>query len=126
MRLFKSVLLLGASLFLSMAANADGIIESWQCELKDDAKIEDVQAINSKWLKWVNDHTEAGEVTSSLGTTVVGNLTRFIFVDSYPDMATWAAVKDALESDEGNEIDGMFNEVSECSENRLWRMESTK
>jgi hypothetical protein len=30
-----------------MAANADGVIESWQCELKDDAKVEDVQAVNS-------------------------------------------------------------------------------
>lgn len=126
MKLFKSALIVCTSLFLSMAANADSVIESWQCKLKDDAKIEDVQAVNSKWLKWVNDHTEGGEISSSLGTAVVGNVTKFIFVDSYPDMATWAAAKDALDSDEGNEIDGMFEEVSECSENRLWRMESTK
>jgi hypothetical protein len=109
-----------------MAANADSVIESWQCELKDDAKVEDVQAVNSKWLKWINDHTEGGEISSSVGSAVVGNLTRFIFVDSYPDMATWAAAKDALESDEADEINEMFEDVSECSENRLWRMESTK
>ncbi len=126
MKLAKSALLVGASLFLSMAANADSIIESWQCELKDDATAEDVQAVNSKWLKWVNDHTEGGEVTSSLGSAVVGNLTRFLFVDSYPDMATWAAAKDALDSDEADELDEMFEDVMECSENRLWRMESTK
>jgi hypothetical protein len=41
-------------------------------------------------------------------------------------MATWAAAKDALESDEADEINEMFEDVSECSENRLWRMESTK
>lgn len=107
-------------------AIADSVVESWQCELKDDATVEDVQAVNSKWLKWVNDHTKGGEITSSLGQAVVGNQTRFLFVDSYPDMATWAATKEALDGDAGNEIDGMFADVMECKENRLWRMEATK
>lgn len=126
MKPFKSALLVGVSVFLSVAANADEVIESWQCELKDDATFEDVQAINSKWLKFVNDHTDGGEITSALGRPVVGNQTRFLFIDSYPDMATWAATKDVLASDAGSEIDGMFEDVMECKENRLWNMEDTK
>ncbi len=114
------------TLFLSGIASADSIAETWTCEVKEGKSIEDVQAINSKWLKWINAHVEGGGITSSVGTTVVGNSEIFIFVDTYPNLTTWAAAKDALDSDEGDELDDLFEDVSECSENRLWRVEDTK
>jgi len=114
------------TLCLSGIAAADSIAETWTCEVKEGKKIEDVQAINSKWLKWVNAHVEGGGVTSSVGESVVGNSEKFIFVDSYPNLATWAAVKDALDSPAGDELDELFEDVSECSENRLWKIEDTK
>lgn len=124
-------LLLGAfvtlvTLFLSGIAAADSIAETWTCEVKEGKSIEDVQATNSKWLKWINAHVEGGGITSSIGTAVVGNIETFIFVDTYPNLATWAAAKDVLDSDEGDEIEDLFEDVSECSENRLWKIEDTK
>ena len=109
-----------------MSAHADSVAESWLCELKDGKSVEDVQAVNSKWLTWVNERVENGVVRSAVGTAIVGNSEIFMFVDTYPDLTTWAAVKTLLDSDEGNEIDGMFNETSECSSNRLWDMQDTK
>ncbi len=114
------------TLSLSGIAAADGIAESWTCKVKEGKKIEDVQAVNSKWLKWVNAHVEGGGIKSSVGESVVGNSENFIFVDSYPDLTTWAATKEALNSDAGKELDDLFEDVSECSENRLWRLEDTK
>ena len=114
------------TLCLSGIAAADSIVETWTCEVNDDKKIEDVQAINSKWLKWVNDHVEGGGIKSSVGESVVGNSEKFIFVDTYPDLTTWAAAKEALDSAAGEELDELFEDVSECSENRLWRIEDTK
>ena len=114
------------TLCLSGIAAADSIVETWTCEVDEDKKIEDVQAINSKWLKWVNDHVEGGGIKSSVGESVVGNSERFIFVDTYPDLTTWAAAKEALDSAAGEELDELFEDVSECSENRLWRIEDTK
>jgi hypothetical protein len=124
-------LLLGAfvtlvTLFLSGIAAADSIAETWTCEVKEGKSIEDVQATNRKWLKWINAHVEGGGITSSIGTAVVGNIETFIFVDTYPNLATWAAAKDVLDSDEGDEIEDLFEDVSECSENRLWKIEDTK
>ncbi len=124
-------LLLGAfvtlvTLFLSGIATADSIAETWTCEVKEGKSIEDVQVTNSKWLKWINAHVEGGGITSSVGTAVVGNIETFIFVDTYPNLATWAAAKDVLDSDEGDEIEDLFEDVSECSENRLWKIEDTK
>jgi hypothetical protein len=114
------------TLCLSGIATADSIAETWTCEVKEGKSIEDVQATNSKWLKWINAHVEGGGITSSIGTTVVGNNEIFIFVDTYPNLATWAAAKDALDSDAGDELDDLFEDVSECSENRLWKIEDTK
>ena len=114
------------TLGLSGIAAADSITETWTCEVKEGKKIEDVQAVNSKWLKWVNEQVEGGGITSSVGESVVGNSERFIFVDTYPNLATWAATKDALDSPAGEELDDLFEDVSECSENRLWRIEDTK
>ncbi|MBT8360059.1 MAG: hypothetical protein KJO32_03820 [Deltaproteobacteria bacterium] len=111
--------------FGSIAA-ADSIIESWTCKVKEGKKIEDVQALNSKWLQWVNKNVEGGGIMSAVGMSVVGNSEKFIFVDTYPDLATWAAAKDALDSDEGQKLEEMWGDVSECSENRLWKIEDTK
>ena len=113
------------TLCLSSVATADSVAEVWTCEVKEGKTIEDVQATNSKWLKWINAHVEGGGITSSIGTAVVGNNDIFIFVDTYPNLATWAAAKDVLDSDEGGEIDELFEDVSECSENRLWKIEDT-
>lgn len=78
-------------------------------------------------MKWVRANVEGGEaIQSAVGSPIVGNLEIFLFVDTYPDLATWAAAKEALDSDAADEFDDMFDELSECSQNRVWKMEDTK
>lgn len=125
-KLLSATLVALVTLCLSGVATADSIAETWTCKVEEGKKIEDVQATNSKWLKWINAHVEGGGITSAVGTAVVGNAEKFIFVDTYPNLATWAAAKDALDSDAGDEMDDLFDDVSECKENRLWKIESTK
>jgi len=115
-----------ATLCLSGIAAADSIAETFTCKVEEGKKIEDVQAQNSKWLKWINANVDGGGITSAVGTAVVGNTDAFIFVDTYPDLATWAAAKDALDSDAADELEDLFEDVSDCSENRLWKIEETK
>lgn len=125
MKKFLGVITTCLLLGFAVSAHAESITESWMCELKEGKTIDDVQAINSKWLKWVNDRAD-GVVRSMIGTAIVGNSEIFMFVDNYPDLTTWAAVKTLMNTDEGGEIEGMFAETSECSGNRLWRMQETK
>ena len=125
-KLLPATLVAIVTLCLSGIATADSIAEVFTCKVEEGKKIEDVQAVNSKWLKWINAHVEGGGITSSIGTAVVGNTETFIFVDSYPDLATWAAAKEILDSDAADELEDVFSGVSECSENRLWKLESTK
>lgn len=115
-----------AALCLTGIASADNIAETWSCKLKEGKEIEDGQAANSKWLEWINANVDGGGITSSVGTAVVGDTTTFIFVDNYPSLAVWAAAKEALDSEAGSELDDMFSEISECSDNRLWKIEDTK
>jgi hypothetical protein len=126
MKKFLAVTMSCCLLGFGVSAHADSVAESWLCELKDGKTVEDVQAINSKWLKWVNARVENAVVRSAVGTAIVGNSEIFMFVDTYPDLTTWAAVKTLLDGEEGDEIEGMFNETSECSSNRLWNMQETK
>lgn len=122
----RSVVLL-AAFGLSGVAMADSYSEVWTCTLEDEKTIEDVQAANSKWLAYVHANVSE-EITSNVVTSVVGNSEGFLFVDSYPDLETWAATKTRLDSDEA-EADGMgdlFDGVSECSKNSLNKVEPTK
>lgn len=128
MKKYISRTLVGAVVVcMSGLALADStVIEVFTCELEDEKTIDEVQAANSKWLHWVNANGADGKVSSSVVTAIVGNNQGFVFVDSYPDLATWAAVQDALESDEGEEAVGeVFEGLFECDENTLHKSTPT-
>lgn len=102
---------------------ADDYIAAYTCKLNEGKKVEDVQAANSAWLKWVRANVNEN-IGSSVGTAVVGDFDSFLFVDSYPDLATWAAAVTALEG-APDEIEAGLDAAAKCDRNRLWRMRPT-
>ena len=112
-------------IFASNSIFADTIEAVYTCKLKEGKKKEEVQAINSKWIKWVHKHVSK-DIKSSVGTAVIGNQEVFMFVDTYPDLNTWAAAATALDSEAASELEDMFSTVSSCSENSLWKFEATE
>jgi hypothetical protein len=117
--------LLFGTLLLAFGGNAlaDNYIAAYTCKMKDGKEVEDVQAANSAWLKWVRANVN-DKISSNVGTAVVGKFDMFLFVDSYPDLATWAATVGALEN-APEEIENGLDGVADCTENRLWRMRPT-
>jgi hypothetical protein len=113
-------------LCVSGLASADSFANVYTCKLKDGVELDAVQEANGKWLKFVNSKVKDGGITSSIGTAVVGDNEVFIFVDSYPSLSTWAAAQELLDSDAADEIDGIFEDLNECSKNSLWKFEATK
>lgn len=107
-------------------ASADTFANVFTCKLKDDVEMEAVQEANSKWLKFVNARIEGGGITSAVGTAVVGDFETFLFVDTYPSLSAWAATQELLDSDAGDEVDDLFEDLTDCSRNRLWKLEPTK
>ncbi len=122
--IMRTVILLVA-FGISSLAIADSFVEVWTCTFEDDKTVEDVQAANSTWLAYVHENISA-DITSSVLVAVVGNIEGFVFVDSYPDLATWSNTKTRLDSDEADEIDDLFDDVSECSENSLYQVTPTE
>ena len=106
---------------ICLAASGDErIAEMYMCELKEGKTMEQVQANNLKWLANTRKQAGSEDIQSYALEPLVGDLSHFYFIDSYPDLATWSAAK-AAESEEGQAIEDAFNELMECSKNRLYK-----
>jgi hypothetical protein len=123
-------LLLGAftslALFcFSAGAWADKVTEVFECDLEKGKTLADAQEVNKKWLAFMKANVSE-DITSVAATTLVGKSEEFLYVDTYPDLATWAAGKAALETDEGKTVQSGFDDVIECDENILYRIQPTE
>ncbi len=107
---------------ISSVAFADSYVEVWTCELEDEKTIEDAQAANSKWLAYVRENVSE-DIASSLVTPVVGDSDDFVFIDTYPDLDTWAKTKTRLQDSDTEEL---FEGVTDCSKNSLHRVQPTE
>lgn len=121
--LWISLLLIIPGIALA-AENAPRYAETWQCELKDGKTMEEVQANNVKWLAHTRKTAGTDSVNSYAFQPIVGDQTKFVFIDSYPDLAAWAAAKSAEQTEEGKAIEAAFGELMECTKNHLYK--STK
>lgn len=121
--MLKKIMLATATsvfLLLSVAVYAEPVSVVYSCKLKEGSTKEDAMKINARWLKWARATAGTDEITSSYVSTIVGDLGGFMWVDTYPDIATWGKIVDA-----DSDFDAEFNEVSTCSGNRMYRGEAT-
>lgn len=110
---------------ITLAADNDSrIAETFQCELKEGKTMKEVQANNVRWLANARKNAGTDSVNSYAFEPIVGDQTKFVFIDSYPDLAAWAAAKSADQNEEGKAIEAAFNDLMECAKNRLYK--STK
>jgi hypothetical protein len=107
-------------LLLSAAASAEPVSIVFSCKLNDGFTKEDAMEINARWLKWARETGGSDEITSSYVTPVVGDFDGFMWVDTYPDIATWGKIVEA-----DSEFDDEFDEVATCGGNRMYRGEET-
>jgi hypothetical protein len=124
-RIVSTTLCALAAAVASSPLLADDYVAAYTCKLNEGKKVEDVLAANGAWLKWVRANVNEN-ISSHVGTAVVGNFDMFLFVDSYPDLATWAAAQMALQNDAPKEIEAGLDAAAKCSENHLWRMRPTE
>ena len=86
--------------------------------------MDDVRAANTKWVEFINANVKGGGVGSSILTNIVGNAEEgpFLYVDSFPNLETWAAANSATDdNEEGEAINAALGDAATCSENRLYQ-----
>ena len=121
MKNLLSVTALAAAMALSTTASAESHIEEvWDCTLRDGKTMDQVNSINASWMKHANKKVKGGGISSRTVTPLVGDMGSFIFVDSFPNLDSWADLKEAMKSDEGQKIEAAFEEVTNCTSNRLY------
>ena len=117
--------LLAVAFLYAGAASADVYREVWQCKAEEGKSVEDIQAVNTKWLAWMRKNVDKG-IDSGISTAIVGNLEGFLFVDTYPTLDSWSEGRGAQEdNEEMDAIQEEFNEVMSCSQNSLMRHQPT-
>jgi hypothetical protein len=125
----RLTILISTLLFLPFQiANADDYRMVHACMIKEGKTMDDVRVANSKWVVFMNENVEGGDITSHITTSVVGDPTpgKFGYVDSFPSLESWAATMAATESfAEGQAIDKELNEVADCTENQLHKAEES-
>ena len=110
-----------ALLCFSAGTMADEVSEVYECELEKGMTIDDAQAVNKRWLAFMKANVSE-DISSVAATVVVGKFEEFLYVDTYPDLETWAASKAALETEPGQAVDNAFDDVMECDKSTLYRL----
>ncbi|MBT3426243.1 MAG: hypothetical protein HOL98_05515 [Gammaproteobacteria bacterium] len=117
----KTTLLFSCFSLMSTAIVAESnVVNLWECNVNDSKTIADVQAANSKWVKYVNANVEGGNIQSYIMTPIVGITETFKYADSYPSLTSWATVNE-IDNEEMKAIEQGLNEAATCSSNTLHR-----
>lgn len=123
---FTKALSLIIVLGFSINAYADTRIEQvWSCTLNDGKSMDDVKALNNKWVKYVNKAVKGGDIQSYVATAIVGKMGVFIFIDSFPNLGAWTAKEAAMDADEGKKLNEAFDEIADCQSNSLYSVEES-
>jgi len=94
--------------------------EVWDCKLVEGKTMEQVNAANADWVKFANKKVKGGGINSRAVTPVVGDMGGFFFVDSFPNLKSWADTKVVMATKEGQKMEAAILAKAECSSNRLY------
>ncbi|MFT4605589.1 MAG: hypothetical protein ACI9W4_002332 [Rhodothermales bacterium] len=106
----------------------DRIVAFSECTINEGKTMTEVEAANSAWVKFMNANVEGGDIQSYILSSKVGEREPrgFMFVDSYPSLASWAAGDVALGSDAGKALQADHNGLMECSKNELHKSKQSE
>ena len=113
-----AVALLITSLSLAAEPRVDMV---WTCTLNEGRTFEELNAVHGKWIAWANKQSYGGDIQGAVAEAVIASEFVVILIDSYPDMATYAADSDAYgNSEEGQALNVEYDEISTCTSSALY------
>ena len=111
-------------------AEGERIVEIWTCTVNEGSTRDDVGRLSTRWNAFVQA-AGATDVQSFILSHLIGTVrghemasdvtTSFLFLDSFPDAASWAAAKRAEATPAGQELVAAFTQANTCTANTLYR-----
>ena len=105
--------------WMPLAYAEDGVLEFWECTLRDGRTMEDAAATNAKWLKLQNDANPGAGIRSWALTSIVADATHFYWMDAFPTLEAWAKSKSVIQTPAGQAIEAEFFSIADCTTNEL-------
>lgn len=96
----------------------------WKCAPAEGKTIKDVHKANALWVKHVNAKVAGGDIQSYVLTPVIGKSGTFMYADSFPSLASWAAAQE-LKSDELTAIQKQLDAAAKCEKSSLHKSEAS-
>jgi len=113
--------ILALAVMAPLASAEDGVLEFWDCDLKEGKTLADAKAVNAKWLKMQNDANPGAGIRSWGLSSIVGEPGGFGYMDAFPTLEAWAKSRAASETPAGMAIDAELNGIAACTMNRLYQ-----
>ena len=114
----------------AQVAEGERIVEIWTCTVNEGSTIDDVGRLTASWNEFIRS-VGATDARSFILSHLIGTIrghettsdvtTSFLFLDSFPDVASWAAAKRAEQTPEGQELMSAFIRANTCTANTLYR-----
>ena len=123
MKLVTRMILIAATGLLATVAHAEThTLQLWTCKLNSGKTLAEVQAVDAKWVKFINAKVKGGGIHSAVVTPVTGtdNLDQFMFLDTYPSVESWAAQQTVMATPEGVALLAEFDAVTKCTTGNLY------
>ena len=119
---FLRTIILIACVGLSSAVSGaeSNVVNLWECSVNDGKTMKDVEAANSKWVKFANATVKGGNIQSYIMTPLVGLSATFKYADAYPSLSAWAILSE-IDNEAIKAIEAELNEAATCSANTLHR-----
>jgi hypothetical protein len=120
MKSFLAKMVVLMCIVLCATAHAEErVVEVWTCTLNEGRSVDDLKPANVDWLEFVNGAVDGGGVISYIVSPLVGAQGQFMYVDSFPSMDAWIAMKAALLTEEGVALEAALAELASCDSNSL-------
>ena len=111
-------------LLLTSTANASTML-LWSCKLLAGHTIDDVKAINSAWVDYVNELTDYRAQSYVLEAIASDDMTSFRYIDVFENPIHWGQIRSKMEAGDFDKFEAQFNNATQCDTASLYEAEES-
>ena len=117
--------ILCATLLLLVSTVHASTMLLWSCKLLNGHAIDEVKAINSAWVDYVNELTDYRAQRYELKGIKSGDITSFRCIDVFENPIDWGQIRSKMEAGDFDKFEAQFNNATQCDTASLYEAEAS-